>query len=126
MIEAYSENITVPAGTAIPFNSVKPQKGSTVTHPSPDTFNLNKCGVYMVSVDASVEAATTIELYKDGVAQAQAQSTGGSSLSFLTLVQSDKNNTCCPCSSPTSVQIVNTGTAAADFTNCNIVFTKVC
>lgn len=124
MIEAYSVNVTVPADSAIPFNSVTLQKGCTVTHPSADTFNLNKCGVYMVSVDASAAASTTIQLYKDGVAQPQAQSTG-TTTSFVTLVQCDKNNSCCPCASPTSIQIVNTGDAAATLTNANIAITKV-
>lgn len=124
MLEAYSNNIDVAADAAIPFNSTTLIKGCTVTHPSADTFNFNKCGVYMVSVDASCEAESTIQLFKDGVAQPQAQSTGGSSLSFVTLVQVDKNNSCCACSSPVSIQIENTG-AAAVFTDVNIVITKV-
>ena len=124
MIEAYSTNISVAADTAIPFNSVTLEKGCTVTHPSADTFNLNKCGVYMVAVDASSEAAATIQLYKNGVAQPQAQATGGTSQSFVTLVQNDKNNSCCPCASPATIQIVNTGDAAT-FTDANICITKV-
>lgn len=124
MLEAYSNNIDVAADAAIPFNSTTLIKGCTVTHPSADTFNFNKCGVYMVSVDASCEAESTIQLFKDGVAQPQAQSTGGSSLSFVTLVQVDKNNSCCACASPVSIQIENTG-AAATFTDINIVITKV-
>lgn len=124
MIEAYSTNIDVAANTAIPFNSVTLEKGCTVTRPSADTFNLNKCGVYMVSVDASSEAAATIQLYKDGVAQPQAQATGGTSQSFVTLVQASKNNSCCPCASPTAIQIINTD-AAATFANANICITKV-
>lgn len=126
MIEAYSENVAVAIDTAIPFNSMTIQKGCTVTHPSPDTFNFNKCGVYMVSFDGSVEAETTVQLFKDGVAQPQAQSTAGSAPNFVTLVQVDKNNSsCCACSSPVSIQIKNTG-AAATFTNCNICITKIC
>lgn len=125
MIEAYSTNVDVAATTPIPFESVSIQKGCTVTHPSNTTFNFNKCGVYMVSVDTSSEAEATIQLFKDGVAQPQAQSTGGSHQSFVTLVQVDKNNSCCPCASPTLVQIINTG-AAATLTNANIVITKVC
>ena len=125
MIEAYSTDITVASEAAIPFNSVTLQKGCTVSHPSPDTFNLNKCGVYMVSVDTSTAAEAVIQLYKDGVALPQAQSTGGSAQSFVTLVQSDKNNSCCPCASPSILQVRNVGTAEADFTNCNICITKV-
>lgn len=122
MLEAYSANIAVTADSAVPFNSVSLIKGCTATHPSPDTINLNKCGVYMISVDATAEAATTIQLYKDGVAQPQAQSTG-TSLGFVTLVQVDHNNSCCACDSPVSLQIMNT--TATTLTNANIVITKV-
>ena len=122
MIEAYSTNISVSADAPIPFNSESVIKGCTATHPSADTFNLNKCGVYMVSFDASAEAATTVQLYKDGVAQPQAQSTGDV-VSFTTLVQVNHNNSCCACSSPVSLQVLTD--TAATFTNCNIVITKV-
>ena len=125
MLQAYSTDITVAANTAIPFNSSKLSKGCTATHPSADVFNLNKCGVYMVSVDASCSATATIQLFKDGVAQPEAQSTGGTSLSFMTLVQVDRNNSCCACSSPVSLQIMNAGTAEATFTDVNVVITKV-
>ena len=122
MLEAYSTNIAVGAVAPIPFNSTSLTKGCTATHPSADTFELNKCGVYMVAVDCSSATSTTIQLVKDGVAQPQAQSTG-SSPSFTTLVQVDKDNTCCPCSSPTTLQVRNT--TAVTFTDCNIVITKV-
>ena len=122
MLEAYSTNIAVGANANIPFNSTSLLKGCTVTKPSADTINLNKCGVYMVAVDCSASVATTIQLYKDGVAQPQAQSTGEAP-SFVTLVQVDKNNTCCPCSSPTSLQVMNTD--AATLTDANITITKV-
>lgn len=122
MLEAYSVNTAVTADSAVPFNSVSLIKGCTATHPSPDTINLNKCGVYMVSVDATAEAETTIQLYKDGVAQPQAQSTG-TSLGFVTLVQVDHNNSCCACDSPVSLQVMNT--TATTLTNANIVVTKV-
>lgn len=122
MIEAYSTNITVGADTNIPFNSVSLQKGCTVTKSSTDTFNLNKCGVYMVSVDASTGTSTTIQLMKNGVLQPQAQSTGITP-SFTTLVQVPNNNSNCPCSSPTTIQIQNT--TAGTFTDANIVITKI-
>lgn len=124
MLEAYSLNITVPADSIIPFNNVTLQKGCTAVLSGNSTIQLNKCGVYMVEVDASAASAATIQLFKDGVAQAQAQSTG-TSPSFTTLVQVTENNSCCPCSSPTTLQVKNTGTSAATFTNANIVITKV-
>ena len=122
MIEAYSTNITVDANTNVPFNSTAVVKGCTVTKPSVDTFNFNKCGIYMVAVDVSTGTSTTIQLYKDGVAQPQAQSTGVSP-SFVTLVQVDHNNTDCPCSSPTTIQVRNT--VAGTFTDANITITKL-
>ena len=125
MIQAYSTNVEVGIDSAVPFNSVTLEKGCTVSHPAPDTFNLNKCGVYMVSVNSSVAAETTIQLYKDGVAQPQAQSTAGTAPSLQTLVQVDKNNSCCPCASPTTIQVKNAGAAASTFDDVNIVITKV-
>lgn len=123
MLEAYSTNIEVGANAFVPFNSTSLIKGCTATKPSADTINLNKCGVYMVEVDASAEASTTLQLYKDGVAQPQAQSTGGTP-AFTTLVQVDRNNSCCACSSPVSLQVMNT--TATTLTNANVVVTKVC
>lgn len=122
MLEAYSTNILVDADENIPFNSMSVIKGCTATKPSADTINLNKCGVYMVSVDATAGTSTTIQLYKDGVAQPQAQSTG-TSLGFVTLVQVSEDNTCCPCSAPVSLQVRNT--TSATLTNANITVTKI-
>ena len=123
MLEAYSTNITVTADSNIPFNSTSLIKGCTATKTGADTINLNKCGVYMVSCDVSAAASTTIQLVKDGVAQPQAQSTG-TSPSFTTLVQVDHNNSCCACSSPTTLQVSNT--TATTLTDANITITKVC
>lgn len=122
MLEAYSLNIDVTADSPIPFNSTSLIKGCTATKPSADTINLNKCGVYMVEVNVSAEAATTLQLYKDGVAQPQAQSTGVTP-SFVTLVQVDRNNSCCACDSPVVLQIMNS--TAVTLTNANITVTKV-
>ena len=122
MLEAYSLNVAVSANSNVPFNSTSLQKGCTVTRTAPDTFVLNKCGVYMVSVDASAAASTTLQLYKDGVAQAQAQSTGLNP-SFVTLVQVGKNNSCCPCASGTTLQVRNT--VEGTLTDANIAITKV-
>ena len=123
MLELYSLNVTVPADTAVPLNNVKVKKGCTAVLSGTSTIALNKCGIYMVSVNSSTETAATLELYVDGIAQANAQSTG-TTPNFIALVQVDENNSNCPCSSPTSLQIVNTG-AEATFTNVNVVVTKV-
>ena len=123
MLEAYSINVAVAADGAIPFNNVTIEKGCTAKLPSPATIQLNKCGVYMVSFDGTASAAVNVELYKDGVTQMQAQSTG-ETVGFVTLVQVDKNNNCCCCSSPTTLQIL--ADTAVTFTNCNVCVTKVC
>ena len=123
MLEVYSLNVEVPADSVIPFNNVSIKKGCAAVESAPSTIQLNKCGIYEVSVDASAAAEATIQLAKDGLLQPQAQSTG-TSLSFTTYVQVPENNTCCPCSSPTLLQVFNTG-AAATFTNVNVTVSKV-
>ena len=125
MLEAYSLNVTVPADTAIPFNNLTLQKGCTATLNGVATIELNKCGVYLVECNASSATASTIQLFKNGVAQPQAQSTGNSPC-FSTLVQVPTSNSTCCCSSPTLIQIRNAGTAPATFTDANICVTKVC
>lgn len=123
MLEVYGTNITLVANTPINFNNTSVKKGCTAELESPSTIQLNKCGVYMVEFDCSVTASNTIQLYKDGVAQPQAQSTG-TSPSFTTLVQVDHSNTDCCCSSPVSLQFVSE--AAGTMTNANVCVTKIC
>lgn len=124
MLQAYSLNVTVPALSAIPFNNVTLRKGCTAEMTGVGTIELNKCGVYMIECDCSSAAATTIELYQDGVALPQAQSTG-TSPNFTALVQVKDNNTCCPCTSPSIIQVKNPTDAEEVFTDVNIVITKV-
>ena len=125
MLEVYSLNATVPASSAIPFNNVSLKKGCTATLNGVSTIELNKCGVYMVSCDASASASTTLQLFKDGVAQNQGQSTG-SSPSFSTLVQVPQNNSCCACSEPTTIQVRNVGTSSVTLSDVNVCVTKIC
>lgn len=125
MLEAYSTNVTVATNDAVPFNNVTVVKGQTAVLSAPATVQLNKCGVYMISVDASASAVSSIGLYKNGTLAPQAQATG-THPSFVTLVQVTENNTCCPCTMPTVLQVKNIGTASATLTNANIVVTKVC
>ena len=123
MLEAYSLNVAVAADSPIPFNNTTIEKGCTAKLSSPATIELNKCGIYMVEVDASSAAAATIQLVKDDVLQPQAQSTG-TSPSFTTLVQVDHNNSNCCCSSPTLLQIRSI--TASTYTDANVVVTKIC
>lgn len=124
MLQAYSLNVAAAADAAIPFENVTLKKCCDIQLSGTLTTQLNKCGVYKVHVDGSAAASTTIQLKKDGVLQPQAQSTG-TSLGFDTFVQVPHNNSCCPCSSPTTIQVCNVGTAETTFTNINITVEKI-
>lgn len=134
MIQGYSTDITVNANTAIPFNNVAIQKGCSAEMAGAATIHLNKTGIYMVSVDGSIEPAAagevSIQLSKNGVLQPQAQAieTGAAdsitNLKFTSLVQVKENNTCSCCTSPTTIQVINS--AEGTYSNINIVVTKVC
>ena len=122
MLEVYSTDVAVAANTAIPFQNVSLKKGCTAELSGTSSIELNKCGVYMVAVDASTEDAVTIQLYKNGVAQSQAQSTGVNP-TFTSLVQVPDNNSCCPCTSGVTLQVISD--TATTFTNANCVVTKI-
>lgn len=134
MLEVYSTNTLVAEDSTIPMNNVSLQKGCTAVLASPSTINLNKCGIYCISCDCSAEPTEaglmSIQMMKNSALQPQAQSsvTGEadtiSTMGFETLVQVAENNSCCPCSSPTSIQFVNTGVEAT-FSNFNVVVTKL-
>lgn len=123
MLQAYSLNQAVGANASIPFNNVSIKKGCTAQLQGVSSIELNKAGVYMVSFDGVAGTATTVQLYKDGVALPQAQSTG-TTLGFTTLVQVPQNNMCNCATSPTVLRVNNL--TAGTFTNANIVVTKVC
>ena len=122
MLEVYSTDLGITADTYVPFQNVALKKGCTAELSGTNTINLNKCGVYMVSVDCSATVATTLQLYKDGIAQPQAQATG-TNPSFITLVQVSENNSCCPCASGTALQLMNSTESV--LTDINVVITKV-
>lgn len=123
MLQAYSVNQAAAAAAPIQFNNVTTEKGCTTSLTSNATIELNRKGVYMVAFDGVASADTTVQLYKDGVAQPQAQ-TSGTTLGFLTLVQVDRDNCGCCCSSPVRLQLINTD--AVTYDNANVVVTKVC
>ena len=134
MVEAYSIGVTVPQNSPIPFNNVSIEKGCTVRLVSPTTLQFNQKGIYYVSFNTSAEPTAagvmSVELSKNSVLQPQAQSstTGAVDeldvMSFSTYVQVTENNTCCCTSSPTLVQIINTGVEATH--TCNICVSKIC
>ena len=78
MLESYSLNAITSADSPIPFNNTTIEKGCTVTISGPASIQLNKRGIYMVSFNAVSSAASTVQLYKNGVAVPQAQSAGNS------------------------------------------------
>lgn len=122
MLQAYSNNVEVTADGYVPFNAVSIEKGCTAVLTSPTSISLNKCGVYEVSVNATAAASTTLQLTKDGTLLPQAISTG-TTPGFVTLVQVEKNNSCCPCSAPTVIRVANS--TATTLTDANIVVTKL-
>ncbi len=124
MLEVYSKNIEVAANAPIALNNVALIKGTSTELQGVSSILLNKCGIYEVTVSANATATPTgnvsIQLYKNNVAVPEAISaaTVGDAgaivaLSFSTLVQVPTNNAInCPCSIPTTIEIINTGVLA--------------
>lgn len=136
MLEAYSQNVEVLSNASVPFNSTTIQKGCTSIRSGVTTIELNKCGVYMISFDASVigsvAGVVTAQLRKDGTLQPQAlttttvaDATSLNPVSFVTLVQVKDNNSCNCCDAGVTLEIVNTGIQAT-YSQANIVITKIC
>lgn len=125
MIQAYSNNVTVEANQAIPFNNTQLIKGCTAAHSSPATFELNKCGTYLVSFNGSAAADFTAQIFVNGVARPAAQGTGTAVAFSDTVVVPNNNCRCNPCTAPTIVQVLNTGAAAETLDVANIIITKI-
>lgn len=137
MLEIYSNNVTVPANTAIPLENVALKKGCSVTNSGTRTIQFNKAGVYKVDVNASVVSSTTtgtvsIELMKNGSlvpyaisTETVGDATGIHALAFSTLVTIPNNNSCCCANAPSVITVMNVGNGAT-FNNINVTITKVC
>lgn len=139
MIECFTENVSTGQNEAIAWNNTNIKKGCTVEN-NGASIQFNKCGIYEVSVNASVVSANatdsapvdlSMELYKNGVAMPQAKQTvtaiddtSKHGISFTTLVQVAENNSCCPCASPTICTVRNTG-GAVTVANASLVVTKL-
>lgn len=139
MIELYSQNVSEGENEAIEWNTATLKKGNTVESDGTE-IQFNKCGIYELSCNAvavvpSAQSSSpqdiSIQLEKDGVRQPQAVSTataGGETskylLSFTTLIQVARNDTCNPCTSPIRCRIVNTG-APITLQSANVVVTKI-
>ena len=123
MLQVYSINQAVSANGVVPFNNVVIDKGCAENLSGVGTIELNKSGVYEVTVDGVASTATTLQLFKNGVALPQAQSTG-TTLAFTTFVQVVNNNCNCNiCSSPVTLQVKNT--TETTLTNVNINVDKL-
>ena len=136
MLQIYSDNLTMEANMAFPFNNIVLDKGCGESLSAPATIQLNQRGVYLVEMDgfATPDAATevSIQLYVNGVAQPQAISsfmpaaiTDTRTYGFKTFVRVTENN--CPCNcltSPTTLQFMNGSTALSD-AHINVVITKI-
>ena len=123
MLQVYSINQAVSANGVVPFNNVVIDKGCAENLSGVGTIELNKSGVYEVTVDGVASTATTLQLFKNGVALPQAQSTG-TTLAFTTFVQVVNNNSNCNiCSSPVTLQVKNT--TETTLTNVNITVDKL-
>lgn len=136
MLEAYSTNQTILTDGIIPFNSVSLVKGKTALLNGVSTIELNNCGVYEIVLDVgalpSAEGTVTINMTKNGVVQPQsvlsiptAVTTSGIHGTITTLIQVARNNSNCCCSSPTTIQFVNSGVGLTTV-QANVVVTKIC
>ena len=122
MFQAYSLNQAVSADGIVPFNNVVIDKGCAENLSGVGTIELNKCGVYKVTVDGVAADSTTLQLLREGVTLPQAQSTG-TTLAFTTFIQVTKNNcNCNVCSSPVTLQVKNS--TATTLNNVNITVDK--
>lgn len=135
MLKLYSLNVEVGQNGSIPFNNISLAKGQSAVLSAPATIQFNRSGIYMVSVDASITPAAagdvSIQLAKNGLLDQGSFSTATgaadqtTTLGFTTLVQVRENNTCCCNTSPTTIQIINTGQAGT-FPIVGITVTKIC
>lgn len=116
-------------------SSVTLKKGCTAELNGVSSIQLNKCGVYEITLNANGLASTagdvTVVMTKNGVAQPQATrslvgqtTTEGFSLPITTLVQVQDNDSCRCCDAPTIIQFLNQGVAWVG--DVDVVVTKLC
>ena len=127
MIETYSNNITVPSNASVPLNTVF-RKGTTVTKSGDASIQLNKCGIYEISVSASGIAASggliTLQLMVNGVAlpNAFASLTAADTTTKVQVPTTYNEN--CPCSESFIVSLNNAGVGAT-YSLVDILVTKL-
>ena len=139
MLNSYiNANQTLAVNSNLEFDINQIQTGCTATHtPGTTSFQLNKPGFYFVTFNAVATATTTaatnpitIQLLNNGTnvsgALASGLSTAANSpinLSFSTLIQVKPS--CCAVNNTAILTLQNTG-IEAEYTNANIVITKLC
>lgn len=123
MLQAYSINVDASADGIVPFNNVIVDKGCAEELTGVGTIELEKAGMYLVLVNGTASASTTVQLVRNGVSLPQAQATG-TSLAFSTYIQVPGNNSNCNCrTSPVTLQLHNE--TAVTLPVINIVVRKV-
>ena len=134
MIEAYSNNIAVSENSLVPFNTVF-QKGSTVEKSGDSALKFNKCGIYILSLNATGVASTggniTLQLMVNGVLQSNAlasvtatDTSSTHNLTFSTKIQVPSNASNCACSPEFVVSVVNNGVTAT-YSLVDVLVTKL-
>ena len=138
MIQAFSNGVSVAAGSTYPLNNVTFYKGQTAVQNAVGSIALDKKGVYIVQVDGfgtvAADGVYSIQLAQNGVPVPQAISTttvaansiaSGSFTTLVTVSQTD-----CPCNwttSATNLSIINPeGAGDVAEGHINILVTKLC
>jgi len=134
MIETYSNNITVPANSAVPLNTVL-KKGCTVEKSGDATIKFKKCGLYIVNVNATGIAGSgglmTLQLMINGTvvpfafaSETAADTTSTHNLAFSARVQVPYNDSCCACAPEFTATLLNAGVEAT-YSLVNVLVTKL-
>lgn len=122
MLDVYSLNQTVPAGSSIPLNSVSLDNCCAEDLLSPSTIRLRKAGTYKIIVNAASATAATIALTKDGSVMPGTEMTGTNpSVSKFIPVECS----CCCNTSGSLIQIINPTDASETFTTVSVTVEKV-
>lgn len=136
MIEVYSKNVEVAADGTIPLTTVALLKGTSTQLLGTSTIQLNKCGIYQVTVTGSVIGSAAgdviVQLEQNGIAQPEAISTVTAAdatslhpIGFSTLIQvPNNNNVNCPCSATTTISLRNAGIEAT-YSSIDVVVTRI-
>lgn len=133
MIEAYSENISVASGSAIPLETTALRSGREVVRDGSASFHFQCPGIYEVTCSATVTAEAggliAIQLIKDQVPQPQSvagttagDTTSSHAMSFSTLVRVPAQRCCAQ--TPVNVYVKNIG-VDANFDTIDVVVKRV-